>query len=154
MSPAARRIPCSPLPKALWGWLAVLALLVRLALPALHTHEHGHVHAHGGSVCAATPAATVCDCGHEHAGDDDRRGDTGREPRARESCGSPHACAACELESFAPVDRSGPSPAATLWTQVVVVGLRTASVAADAAVPAGDAAPRAPPHVRMPRSAA
>jgi hypothetical protein len=141
MLPTARRTARSPLPQALWGWLAVLALLVRLALPALHDHAHDHVHLPGATACAIPLSA--CACGFRHSEDGAKGGVS-----VREACGQAHACAACELESFAPVDRVAAGLLAVPAHRVVSVRLRIRCQAPDLPQVHDVAAPRAPPSVR------
>ena len=73
--------------------LAILGVLMRVLLPALHTHASGHHHA--SSTHAAV--ATVCGCCamHGFVGGDDRSQDR---DEVTDSSARFHHCTACEIE--------------------------------------------------------
>lgn len=73
--------------------LAILAVMLRVLLPALHSHAH-HQTAPAG---CETGLATVCSCGAVHPGDD-RKGEGER----AESSPEGHHCLACEIEEGIP----------------------------------------------------
>ncbi len=79
------------------SYLALLGVLMRVLLPALHTHSHGH---HDASSTHAA-AATVCGCCAMH-GFTSRvvHADAGSEGRDEvvESSAKVHHCTACEIE--------------------------------------------------------
>jgi hypothetical protein len=73
------------------AYLALLAIALRVLLPALHDHR-AHQHA-DGHCCTAAPAGPTCSCGASHG------------PRAPSIVAAPcrdAGCLACELELTAP----------------------------------------------------
>lgn len=78
--------------------LALLAIVLRVVLPGLHTHGHHHA-------AAASDAATavICSCGAVHPD-----GGGGGEPLAEhedaEGAQGCHHCVACEIEAGTPCD--------------------------------------------------
>ncbi len=120
--------------------VCLLALAVRLLLPALHTHTHTHRAAANG------PTPVACSCGHHHATSRAGR----RDERAVESPAdalAETACLACEIELSTP---GAPPPPPILLVHRGAPGA-PAEVAADEVRPVDlvFAPPsRAPPSTR------
>lgn len=79
--------------------LALLAVLVRVLMPALHTHGDHH---HTGLSTQIAGHATTCSCGAVHAPPvDDHDGERCTDG---ETSVAAHACLACEIEASTPCD--------------------------------------------------
>lgn len=76
--------------------LALLAVLLRVVLPALHTHAHDHP----GPATSHTAPTPICSCGARHA-EDDRGGE--RCTPGDAALGVDH-CLSCEIEAGTPCD--------------------------------------------------
>ena len=72
------------------AWLALLALALRLLLPALHDHR---AHRHADGACCAAAAAPGCACGRSHAP---------KVPAIAAAVDKAAPCLICELELAAP----------------------------------------------------
>ncbi|MCB9879499.1 MAG: hypothetical protein H6835_18040 [Planctomycetes bacterium] len=79
--------------------LAVLALLLRILLPALHDH-HGHRHLAGPAADHDGAVAAVCCCGHVHTPAPTTAPGDGQIDAAE--VGHGHFCVACEVELGTP----------------------------------------------------
>jgi hypothetical protein len=85
--------------------LAIVAIMLRVLLPALHTHVHHDPAEANGD----TGSAFVCSCGVVHPSEDRKDQD----PRA-DSSPEGHQCLACEIEEGIP----GDCPASLDWSVV------------------------------------
>ena len=80
--------------------LALIGIVLRVLLPALHSHGSGRGH-HAPATESVAVAATVCSCGVVHA----RSGGGERDGEQADAVPEVHHCLAWAIEEGTPVDR-------------------------------------------------
>jgi len=85
--------------------LALLAILVRVLMPALHTHGEHH---RAGPATQVAGSATTCSCGAVHAPPVDDH--DGERSTGGETLVAAHACLACGFEASTPCDPATTRP--------------------------------------------
>jgi hypothetical protein len=118
--------------------LAIAAIMLRVLLPALHTHGHHH----HTSASSNGSLATACSCGALHPSEGPERD---HEYVASSTAG--HHCLACEIDSGIPCDCPPCSDWSTAENQATEYsGLNAREILVDNQV--GLPQPRAPPIQR------
>ena len=133
--------------------LGLLGVLLRVLLPAMHTHGHYHQHASGPQ----SAVATVCGCGVVHS--DRTRVEHSEDPGTNEDPGTKrrefavplaeaHHCTACEIEVGIPCG-CAPSSSPPFESPDCFGSVTSCSVAILVARKVRLAQPRAPPSQRI-----
>lgn len=133
--------------------LGLLGVLLRVLLPAMHTHGHYHQHASGPQ----SAVASVCGCGVVHS--DRTRVEHSEDPGTNEDPGTKrrefavplaeaHHCTACEIEVGIPCG-CAPSSSPPVESPHCFGAVTSYSVAILVAKKVRLAQPRAPPSQRI-----
>ncbi|MFK7742145.1 MAG: hypothetical protein AB8H80_17650 [Planctomycetota bacterium] len=129
--------------------IALLGIVLRVLLPALHTHGHAHGHVHGHGIAAnehsvTAFAAATCSCGVAHASAAEESSQA-REGESADAAGEAHFCLACAIEEGTPADQPTAPDLQIARSHPGMRGMRATGVVFAASL-VRLPAPRAPPR--------